>query len=480
MGNVLSTFLIFSSVHPATWFKVVFPPETKVVTFRPSALQAVDDEGRPFSSYVVKSTFSRTSYGASGRSLEPPVTKTSQNKARMQTSDLSMNPKLSSAPRKRPSSNAMPNTLSFSSMDPETWLGRKVVIVIGRYSGQVGIVRGVGSGWLQLETPVGDISKRAAEILLFEGEDNDLTSLEGESGSLDDDSYDFDGSRRKRRMSAMEGAASFMSNAVKRPKRVRKVSDGTDYDSGADDDDMLQSYGVVHSSKNTFIAMSSSTCKEAPRDPMASALPLDPALYSYPILTESDGVRARRGNLQQYVRNVQLSCCHRPNLSDWKSKLNASLFRFSADFASPGVESISSNGSAGMSFLEPPSFVMTITPPGSDASSTCQSKECRYFVADVSSPFGSEYEMHEAVAMQEEESQESETSSFVPSSSSESLSSHESHQHSRFHTLRDLEYKAMVSSTAKRQVIQEKWQDKLKNKFLPYGHVTAKEVHHIA
>lgn len=472
------------SVHPATWFKVVFPPEPKVVTFRPSALQAVDDEGKPFSSYVVKSTFSRASCGASGRSSEPPMTKASfQNKARMQGSEMFINTKPGSSPaKKRQSSNAVPNTLSFSSMEPETWLGRKVVIVIGRHSGQIGIIRGVGSGWLQLETPVGDISKRAAEIrLLSEGEDNDLTSLEGENGSLDDDSFDFDdsGLRRKRRVSALDGATSLLSNAVKRPKRVRKVSDGTDYDSGADDDDMFQSYGA-RSTHNAFIGMTSPVCKETPRDPMAGALPLDPALYSYPILTESDGVRVRRGNLQQYLNNVQLSCRHRPNLSDWKNKLNASLFRFSEGLGSPRVKPMLLTGPANMSFLELPSFVMTVTPPDSATSSSCPSKETQYFFADgASSASGSEYDMHEA-AMQQVESQENNVLSFMPSSSTVSLSSQEGHQNSGLHTVRDLEYKAMVSSIAKRQVIQEKWQDKLKNKFLPYGHVTAKEAHHIA
>jgi hypothetical protein len=46
-------------VHPATWFKVEFP-DGKVVTFRPSALQPVDDEGHPLASYVVKPSISKS------------------------------------------------------------------------------------------------------------------------------------------------------------------------------------------------------------------------------------------------------------------------------------------------------------------------------------------------------------------------------------------------------------------------------------
>lgn len=39
------------AVHPATWFKVEFP-EHRVVTFRPSALRPVGDDGKPIQSLV--------------------------------------------------------------------------------------------------------------------------------------------------------------------------------------------------------------------------------------------------------------------------------------------------------------------------------------------------------------------------------------------------------------------------------------------
>ena len=38
-------------MHPATWFKVEFP-EHRVVTFRPSALRPVGDDGKPLPSLV--------------------------------------------------------------------------------------------------------------------------------------------------------------------------------------------------------------------------------------------------------------------------------------------------------------------------------------------------------------------------------------------------------------------------------------------
>ncbi len=46
-------------MHPATWFKVEFP-DSKVVTFRPSALQPLDDNGKPLASYTVKPSISKS------------------------------------------------------------------------------------------------------------------------------------------------------------------------------------------------------------------------------------------------------------------------------------------------------------------------------------------------------------------------------------------------------------------------------------
>lgn len=46
-----STLYAFISVHPATWFKVEFP-EHRVVTFRPSALRPVGEDGKPIQGIV--------------------------------------------------------------------------------------------------------------------------------------------------------------------------------------------------------------------------------------------------------------------------------------------------------------------------------------------------------------------------------------------------------------------------------------------
>jgi hypothetical protein len=475
------TFLPIT-VHPATWFKVVFPPEPKIVTFRPSALQAVDEDGKPLSTYVVKSTFARTSANggssiasrssdsAAAKIALPPRNRTSFN-------DLSLvgvSKPVGSQPAKRskPLSGVVNgSSLTFSSLDPETWIGRKVLIVVGRHNGQVGVVRGVASGWLQLDTPVGDIAKRAAEIRLLpstgapstgysDQEDNDMTSLEGEQ-ALQDDSDDGSGVRRKRRASAMAGVSSAVNSLIRRPKRVRKISDGTDYDSGDDDLDERDGFKVSH--------------KETPRDPMSSAFPLDPTLYAYPILNEDrEEVKSRREHLNQYLRNVQVSCKRRPNLSDWQQKVNAALTRFTP--SSPTLP---------LSLSLSPLHQLPDRPL--DTSFVLAQPQASYlalppFAMAVAQQSSSLLASSSEPSMIEEDGEEDTAASSASSVSAASTSTSEKSSASASSMndlagqpkVRDLQYKAMIA--AKRPVYQEKWQERLKHKLLPYGHVTAKEI----
>jgi hypothetical protein len=59
-------------VHPATWFKVEFD-DGKIVTFRPSALQPLDENGQPLASYVVKPSISKASKHGSGSERSPAI-----------------------------------------------------------------------------------------------------------------------------------------------------------------------------------------------------------------------------------------------------------------------------------------------------------------------------------------------------------------------------------------------------------------------
>lgn len=55
----------------------------------------------------------------------------------------------------------------LSDIDPNHWIGRKVVIVGGKMDGEVGCVVSSGNGWVQLETRTGEIAKRAYNLSLY-------------------------------------------------------------------------------------------------------------------------------------------------------------------------------------------------------------------------------------------------------------------------------------------------------------------------
>lgn len=137
-------------VHPATWFKVQFHDD-KVLTFRPSALQPVDDNDKPLADYVVKSTVPRHSR----------VPK-----------DNSDNNSVEKAPRRVVVSRPVDGTpekeiKSLQETDHEKWVGQRVIITAGKQKGAVGIVRSTGNGWIQIDTNMGEVAKRVYELAIY-------------------------------------------------------------------------------------------------------------------------------------------------------------------------------------------------------------------------------------------------------------------------------------------------------------------------
>eukprot|EP01039_Chlorochromonas_danica_P002678 gene2678-2926_t len=156
-------------VHPATWYKVEFM-DGKIATFRPSALQPVDEEGQPLPFYSVKPSVSR--YGSVKDRVQETsiVTKLSSRTAARQVIDEVRN---SSQVSNGQSSNlGVPSGKGqlLSAYDPETWVGRRVFVATGRHSGQSGIVRSSGNGWVQIDTPYGEVAKRAYELEVLIGD----------------------------------------------------------------------------------------------------------------------------------------------------------------------------------------------------------------------------------------------------------------------------------------------------------------------
>lgn len=58
------------------------------------------------------------------------------------------------------------NSQQLSYTDAEGWIGKEVRVISGRAMGVVARVTSTGNGWVQLETPSGDIAKRAHELSL--------------------------------------------------------------------------------------------------------------------------------------------------------------------------------------------------------------------------------------------------------------------------------------------------------------------------
>lgn len=310
-------FLLYS-VHPATWFKVLFPPETKVVTFRPSALQPVDEEGRPFASYVVKPSISR---GFTARTPDPPVTKASlQSRARATAAAAAtsgMAPSVATAASaeggvRAPSRKSSQHlTQLLGNTDPDSWLGRQVMVVTGRHLGQVGTVKSSGNGWVQVDTAFGEIAKRAAEL-----------SIVPANGSTDASTY-FVPETEMSVADAEDDAASKGSENISARKRPLNTASESNAQ-GTKKPRHSSTYSRPGSSRNSASA-SSYNLSTAEYTLADEGLPVDAASFRFPVQSAAY-LQARRDYVQQYVTKMQKKFKFRPNLSEWKVRLNASLF----------------------------------------------------------------------------------------------------------------------------------------------------------
>jgi hypothetical protein len=73
----------------------------------------------------------------------------------------------------------------LSNLNPDFWPSCTVKILSGKYSGQTALVKCSGNGWVQLETPLGEVAKRATELELVEvGKQQSSTHNKFSSGGL--------------------------------------------------------------------------------------------------------------------------------------------------------------------------------------------------------------------------------------------------------------------------------------------------------
>lgn len=242
-------------VHPATWFKVEFA-DRKIATFRPSALQPVDEEGNPFETYVVKPSVSRATKERGGELNNFKEATRSANSGRKGRQLL-------------------------STTDPDLWVGKKVVIVTGRHSGYIALVKSSGNGWVQLDTPQGEIAKRAYELeLIPDGEDEE----------------EYLQKTMRKHAAANTSAAS-------------NSTTDSNTDNGSARDELNDSFRRVRPQPSASLKPGNISSS---RSAAAANLPIRNPAFS----------EARRAFIAKYVANVQQKIEKRPNLVEWKWKLN--------------------------------------------------------------------------------------------------------------------------------------------------------------
>lgn len=343
-------------MHPATWFKVEFPTENKAITFRPSALQPVDDDGKPLASFIVKPSVSRASVNSTtGTPLVTSRSPEQQQRLRGNSiSSLSLPPPVAAAsaavtyatvsatgattaalPRRSSASNsetvAAPVVLSvlLGQTDPDSWLHRRVCVIAGRHQGLTGLVRSSGNGWVQVDTDggFGEIAKRAAElcVVIEDGvagaattTSSNITYSKKASSTVND--------QQSGENTAMDVVEGLEANPPRRgrPKRQTAAMNNNDKDSSVDEEQV-----ALPPAKR--VKASSTARTPSPGDDVDEVKKGNNGSKDGGYTTGTplfDGYEAPTA-LQLQRRHAKLSSAGsmvRPNLLNWQARLTSALF----------------------------------------------------------------------------------------------------------------------------------------------------------
>jgi hypothetical protein len=303
-------------VHPATWFKVEFSTENKLITFRPSALQPVDNEGKPLASYVVKPSVSRAS-AANNNQGGLTITTRSPDQQRLRgnsISAISLPPPCTTMHARR---NNLPVSMTLlGQTDPDSWLGQRVFVASGRHQGLTGVVRSSGNGWVQVDTDsgLGEIAKRAAELCIVVEDGVSIPPAVRNVGrgiALDDD-------RGKDAMDEDDEGPNVPSTppTARRGRPKRQMGNNNDED--------IQVLQVLPQAKRVKLvsAVRSYSPSEISVTPSSQVANVKENGYTTgtPLYDGYDAQVARKASSRQNMVSYQ-----RPNLTDWQMKLQCSL-----------------------------------------------------------------------------------------------------------------------------------------------------------
>ena len=304
-------------MHPATWFKVEFG-DNKIVTFRPSALQPLDDNGQPLASYTVKPSITKA------HKEKVAVKSPAGKKPRHDLSDpllINTDPILVRTEQERLASRTEKKIL-LSNIDPDTWVGKKVVLMGGRNSGQEGLVKSSGNGWVQIDTHNGEIAKRAYELeVLLEGADLERHRA---GKSLATTSAPSSQSNRKRnRANSDLSEVSDMGSGRGKSSRFQ-FQDFYDEEEPLRHDESYYSnydYDRIRYQKQFYQITKRSRFSEYETKKLEE---LAEERKKLPLINEKE-MQEKRSFTLKYVQKLQSNLGNRPNLQEWKHKINTSL-----------------------------------------------------------------------------------------------------------------------------------------------------------
>jgi hypothetical protein len=217
----------------------------------------------------------------------------------------------------------------LSVIDPDTWIGRKVYIIgNGKFNGIPAIVKSSGNGWVQIDSPLGELAKRAYELEVALDDSDFPASFasyggNGNAGSVGSSYYEKQKaiiSRKRPRGDSDLSTSSLASSSnfsCYRPVNARRSSSTSlnnnnygDYFNGSSSFLIPQPHQQRWRSFSEIEEQRLSELEEE-----RNRLPL----------RDASTLNHQRMHIMRYVTQSQERNRNRPNLGEWKKKINSSL-----------------------------------------------------------------------------------------------------------------------------------------------------------
>eukprot|EP01038_Epipyxis_sp_PR26KG_P004617 gene4617-6495_t len=311
-------------IHPATWFKIEFP-DHKVVTFRPSALRAVDENGqmigrnetdKPKERHISGNTSSKQE-GKRIANHQPLITST----------DI---------PIPSPTASNNGKRVLLNSIDPDIWTGKGVSIINGKNVGETGFVVSSGNGWVQIQTSNGEIAKRAYELEVQGGyTKTNVNNLSTETKNMIPQVRN-----KKFRLSSIRTVKSTQQHQLRPQNNDNTTSNRSadnsninmnlshpPYNSTSTNDTQLLSAVPLQRSRSYSDSFIYSSGNQITSCPSPSHFRNNLPIVSRKIpIKSAQLIEAKRNIIVKYVNAQAVKNKFRYDLTAWKSKINSAIF----------------------------------------------------------------------------------------------------------------------------------------------------------